>query len=116
MKYCLAFYEAPGDFERRESVEAPAYWGAWSAYIDEMVDAKVLVAGAGAALRSPETATVVRRQLIQDGPVADTREQLAEFIVIDVPSLDEALGWARRAPISVEGAVEVRPTIPPPSA
>jgi hypothetical protein len=115
MTYTLAFYEAPIDFARRESEEAPAYWGAWSAYIDEMAEAKVLVPGAGAALQPPSTATAVRGSQIQDGPVADTREQLAGFVLITVASLDEAIAWAQKAPVSAEGAVEVRPVLPPPS-
>ncbi|MFZ4508164.1 MAG: YciI family protein [Fimbriimonas sp.] len=115
MTYSLAFYESPADFERRESAEAPAYWGAWSAYIDELADAKVLVPGAGAALQPPSTATVVRGKDIQDGPVADTREQLAGFLLITVPSLDEAIVWAGKAPASVDGAVEIRPVLPPPA-
>jgi hypothetical protein len=114
MTYTLAFYESAADFERRESAEAPAYWGAWSAYIDELADADVLVRGAGAGLQPPETATVVRGGQIQDGPVADTREQLAGFVLITVESLDEAIVWAKKAPVSDLGAVEIRPVLPPP--
>jgi hypothetical protein len=35
---------------------------------------------------------------IQDGPLADTKEQLAGTFVIDVPDLDAAIEWARQAP------------------
>ena len=115
MNYSLIFYEAPADFQKRESAEAGAYWGAWSAYIDDLADSNVLVRGAGAGLQPPETATVVRGSQIHDGPVADTREQLAGFVVITVESLDEAIAWAQKAPVSAEGAVEVRPVLSPPS-
>ena len=116
MTYSLIFYEAPSDFQRRESAEAGAYWGAWSAYIDEMADADVLVRGVGAGLQPPETATVVRGSQIHDGPVADTREQLAGFVAITVDSLDEAIIWAQKAPVSGEGAVEIRPILPAPDS
>ncbi len=46
---------------------------------------------------------------VQDGPFADTKEQLGGVVVIDVPDLDAALDWARRAPSVEWGAVEVRP-------
>ena len=115
MTYCLAFYESASDFDRRESSEAPAYWGAWSAYIDELAESKILVGGAGAGLQPPGTATVVRGAVIQDGPIADTREQLGGFLLITVASLDEAIEWAQKAPVSSEGAVEIRPILPPPS-
>ena len=47
--------------------------------------------------------------LVQDGPFADTKEQLGGIVVIDVPDLDAALDWARQAPAAEWGAVEVRP-------
>lgn len=115
MTYCLAYYESPADFARRESSDAPAYWAAWSGYIDELAESKVLVAGAGAGLQPPSTATSLRNNEIQDGPVVDTREQLAGFLLINVASLDEAIVWAQKAPVSSEGAVEIRPILPAPT-
>lgn len=46
---------------------------------------------------------------VQDGPYADTKEQLGGTFVLDVPDLDAALGWARQAPALAWGGVEVRP-------
>ena len=46
---------------------------------------------------------------VQDGPFADTKEQLGGTFVIDVPDLDAALEWAGRAPSVAWGSVEVRP-------
>ncbi len=46
---------------------------------------------------------------VQDGPFADTKDQLGGTVVIDVPDLDTALTWAGRAPAVAWGAVEVRP-------
>ena len=114
MTYSLIFYEAPADFQKRESAEAGAYWGAWSAYIDDLADSDVLVRGVGAGLQPPDTATVVRGTQIHDWPVADTREQLGGFVAINVESLDEAIAWAKKAPVSAEGAVEIRPVLSPP--
>ncbi|WP_345801755.1 YciI family protein [Microbacterium sp. AZCO] len=47
---------------------------------------------------------------VQDGPFADTKEQLGGTFVIDVPDLDEAIAWAGKAPSLAWGAVEIRPT------
>jgi len=65
----------------------------------------------------PETATTVRlkdgRRHIQDGPYANTKEQLAGFAILELPSLDAALEWAARCPeLQRTGAVEVRPLAP----
>jgi hypothetical protein len=46
---------------------------------------------------------------VQDGPFADTKEQLGGTFVVDVPNLDAALEWAGKAPAVGWGAVEVRP-------
>lgn len=120
MKYGLMFYEFESDFARRESADAPAYWGAWGAYIDELDEAGVLVRGSGAGLQLPSTATTVRldsgRRVIQDGPVPDTKEQLGGIVVIDVESLDEAITWAAKSPAASAGGVEIRPVLLPPGA
>jgi hypothetical protein len=47
---------------------------------------------------------------VQDGPFADTKEQLGGTFVIEVDDLDAAIGWASKAPSVGWGAVEIRPT------
>jgi hypothetical protein len=47
---------------------------------------------------------------IQDGPFADTKEQLGGTFVIDVDDLDAAIEWAGKAPSVNWGAVEIRPS------
>lgn len=47
---------------------------------------------------------------VQDGPFADTKEQLGGTFVIDVADLDAAIEWAGKAPSVGWGAVEVRPS------
>ena len=64
----------------------------------------------------PETGTTVRlkegKRRVQDGPYAETKEQLAGFIILELPSVDAALEWAARCPGASIGAVEVRPLAP----
>ncbi|MEU1972254.1 YciI family protein [Microbacterium sp. NPDC019599] len=47
---------------------------------------------------------------VQDGPFADTKEQLGGTFVVDVADLDEAISWAGKSPSIAWGAVEIRPT------
>jgi hypothetical protein len=111
MKYALIIYETDAAVARRQSAEAPAYWAAWSAFSQAIKDAGV--AAGGAPLQPKHTATTVRpgdARHVQDGPYADTKEQLAGFFLIDVPDLDAALAWAAKAP-ATGGAVEVRPLL-----
>jgi hypothetical protein len=71
---------------------------------------------AGDPLEAPETGTTVRlkegKRRVQDGPFADTKEQLGGLIIMELPSLDAALDWAARCPAASLGAVEVRPLAP----
>lgn len=116
MQYTLLYLETPAEQGRRDTQDAPAYWGAWSAYMGAMGAAGVMISGNG--LLPPRTATTLRitdgKWQVEDGPFADTKEQLGGYVVIDVPDLDAALEWAARAPCAAAGSVEVRPVMPPP--
>lgn len=57
------------------------------------------------------TVTMLGGELaVQDGPFADSKEQLGGTFVIEVADLDAAIEWARRAPSVAWGHVEIRPT------
>ena len=115
MLYALLIYERPHDFDRREDdAEEAAYTGAWQAWHKAIVEAGVFTGGA--PLHRPETGTTIRqrdsKRLIQDGPYANTKEQLGGFTLLECPSLDVALEWAARCPAAAYGAVELRPIAP----
>lgn len=116
MQYMLMFYETTAILANRETAAAPEYWSGWMAYIGALHQSGVVVSGNG--LEAPRTATTIRlrgdKRQVQDGPFADTKEQLGGYFVIDVPNLDAALEWAARAPCASTGGVEVRPIMPPP--
>ena len=60
-------------------------------------------------LHPPHTATVVRGELVTDGPFIEAKEHLGGFTVIDAPDLDAALAWARRLSRATTLPIEVRP-------
>jgi hypothetical protein len=45
---------------------------------------------------------------VTDGPFAETKEQIAGYMVLDCESIDEAVGWVERMPL-LGAALEVRP-------
>jgi hypothetical protein len=114
MQFALLIYESPEAFAARKNDENDPYTGAWRAYYKTLVDAGVYVGGD--PLHVPETGTTLRikegKRLVQDGPYADTKEQLGGLLVLELPSLDAALDWAARCPTASDGAVEVRPLAP----
>jgi hypothetical protein len=115
MQYVLLIYESPDAFSRRQDEhEQEPYMGAWRSYYKSVVDAGIYLGGQ--PLDIPETGTTIAhpggKRQIQDGPYANTKEQLGGFIMLELPSLDAALEWAARCPAAVDGAVEVRPLAP----
>jgi len=85
---------------------------AFQAYATALEDAGVLVS---AEVLQPSNATTTvslsgGELVVQDGPFADSTEQLGGTFVIEVADLDGALEWARQAPSVAWGHVEVRPT------
>ena len=112
MHFAILIHETASDFTARTAPPAQQgeYWGAYTAYGKALREAGVYVSGA--ALDPPATGATVRlrggERRVQDGPYADTKEQLGGFILIDVPDLETALDWAARCPAAANGTVEVR--------
>jgi len=85
---------------------------AFQAYANELDEAGLL-ASAEVLQQSNATTTVTLANgqfVVQDGPFADTKEQLGGTFVINVPDLDAAIEWALRAPSVSWGHIEIRPT------
>lgn len=85
---------------------------AFQAYAKALDEAGVL-ASAEVLQQSVATTTVTLtggELVVQDGPFADTKEQLGGAFVIDVADLDAAIEWAGQAPSVSWGHVEIRPS------
>jgi len=110
MKYMLLVYmdeQAMSNAERQQCY-------ADSTRLTQDLDAKGQYVAAS-PLHPVATATSVRvrdgKSIVTDGPFAETREQLGGFYIIDVPSLDEAIGVAARIPPARKGTIEIRPVM-----
>jgi hypothetical protein len=80
-------------------------------YNDEMISAGVLVAAEG--LDDPELGVVVdyssQPPVVTDGPYGETKELFGGFWIVDVASKEEAVEWAKRAPMAGPGVkAEIR--------
>lgn len=112
MEFVLTFNQPIAEFERHQDpAQAEAAMAPWKAYMGELSAAGVM--RGGNRLAPPWTATTVRvrdgARSVQDGPFADSHELAGGYVVIDVPSLDDAIAWAERSPSSRSGSTEVRP-------
>jgi hypothetical protein len=114
MQYTLLIYQSNAEFSARtDKAQRERFQASFVPYVKALTAAGIVVASG--ALESPDTATTIRltddQRHMQDGPYAETKEQLGGFFTIDVPDLDVALEWASRCPAGV--AIELRPNRPP---
>jgi hypothetical protein len=118
MQCMMMFWEDAKESEAGRSGQDPAYWPAWMAYVKALHESGLVVSGNG--LQPPAASTLFRlrdgKRVVQDGPYADTKEQLGGYFILEVPSMEVALEWAARSPAAARGTVELRPVLPPPPA
>ncbi len=85
-----------------------AVLAAMATYVEQMADAGVLTGGNG--LRPSSTGARIRfaagKATVVDGPFTETKELLAGYFIIDVPSKQEAIDWVKRWPRE-DGDVEI---------
>ncbi|HET8656010.1 MAG TPA: YciI family protein [Longimicrobiaceae bacterium] len=112
MRYTLLLHYAEATAEEigQEAIEAGM--AAFRAYAEALDDAGVLVSAEVLQPSASSTTVSLRNGTlqVQDGPYADTKEQLGGTFVLDVPDLDAALAWAEKCPAAQWGTVEIRPT------
>ncbi|AXK46451.1 YciI family protein [Brachybacterium saurashtrense] len=114
MKYVLLLMGNLADDRCGETEEGPGV-EEFLAFDAELEEAGVLAGGF--ALTDPEEGTSVTRAsreaepVVTAGPYAESREFVGGTIVIDVPSLDDALAWAAKCPGAIGGRVEIRPML-----
>jgi hypothetical protein len=115
MKYTFLLYSNENDFKDVTPADMEQQLAVFGAYIKQLQDAGVFVHTDW--LQPSMTATKVSlkggSKSIQDGPYADTKEQLGGFFVVDVVDLDAALAWAAKCPAAHYGIIEVRASAMP---
>jgi hypothetical protein len=112
MRYSLLLHApepAAGDVPEEVMAQFRA---AFQKYAKDLDAAAVLVSADILQPSSVSTTVTLRggSVQIQDGPFAETKEQLAGAFVVEVPDLDAALAWAEQCPGAHYGVIEVRPS------
>jgi hypothetical protein len=107
MQFMLLLHDDEAAWTGLSEDRQMAIVGEHMAYSDELQTAGAFVSGA--ALDPSATAKIVTGSGIQDGPYADTKEQLGGFYLIEAASMAEAVEWAGKCPAAKTGKVEVRP-------
>lgn len=108
MKFALFLYDNE-DFQDLPEAEQMEIVGQYGAYSELLEKAGAFVSGEPLD-HSANSRTLKADGTVEDGPYADTREQLGGFYIIEAESLKAALDWARKCPShSHGGQIEVRP-------
>ena len=110
MKYMLIMrandeaFEAFADYDFEQMLETMGRFN------EEMIDAGVLVAAEGLDQDVNDTVVVDYSQtppVVTDGPYGETKELFGGFWILDVASKEEAVEWAKRAPMAGPGMKSV---------
>jgi hypothetical protein len=113
MKYMLLIYDAEQDWGKLSEAEQGQIYAEYGQFSQEIRSSGNYLAGA--QLQPIATASSVRlrdgKQLVTDGPFAETHEQLGGYYLVEAANLDEAVAIAARIPSARMGTVEVRPVV-----
>ena len=113
MKYMLLIYHEEQSWEGVTEAERQQIYGEYQTLIGELAAKGQFVSGS--ELRPVSTATTVRvregKEMITDGPFAETHEQLGGYFLIEAENLDQATSIAARIPSAKTGTVEIRPLV-----
>ena len=87
-------------------------FAAMDRFTEELVQAGVFVAAAGLQ-NSAEAKRIIcdgAERTVIDGPFTETKELIAGFSIWQVKDMDEAIAWAKRAPVMPgKSEMEIRP-------
>jgi hypothetical protein len=88
----------------------PASFEAMGKFNEALIEAGVLLAAEGLHPSSKGTRVTFNgdKQVIQDGPFAETKELIAGFWIITARSEQEAMAWVKRIPFEDGETVELR--------
>ena len=113
MKYMLLIYHDEQSWDAITEAERQQIYADYRKLREELLKSNQFVTGS--QLQPISTATTVRvrdgKELVTDGPFAETHEQLGGYFLIDAENLDEATSIAARIPSAKTGTIEVRPLV-----
>jgi len=90
-------------------------WEEMGQFYEELVRAGIMLVGEG--LHPSSKGVRVRcsgkDRIVTDGPFAETKEIIAGYMIWEVKSLEEAIAWVKRSPMTDDSVVEIRPIFSP---
>ena len=113
MKYLLLIYHDEPTWQALTEAERIEIYGEYRKLREKLLSTGHFITGS--QLQPIATATTVRvregKELVTDGPFAETHEQLGGYFLIEAKDLDEATRIAAQIPSARTGSIEVRPLV-----
>ena len=115
MKYMLLIYHDEQGWNKLTEAEREQIYLEYRQLIQELQSKGQYLVGDQLQLTGTASSVRVRdgKQLVTDGPFAETREQLGGFFMIEASNADEARRIAGRIPSARLGTIEIRPVVQP---
>jgi hypothetical protein len=113
MKYMLLIYDDEQVWAKLSASEQQRLFGEYMAFTESIKASGSYISGAPLQPIATATSLKVRndKQLVTDGPFAETQEQLGGYYLVNARDLDEAIGIAARIPSVRLGTIEIRPVM-----
>ncbi|WP_104139059.1 YciI family protein [Arthrobacter sp. ZGTC131] len=109
-KYMLIMRGTDESYANLEKADFNEMLETMGKFNDELIRAGVLLAAEG--LDDPKEGVVVdftgETPVVTDGPYGETKELFAGYYILDVASKQEAVEWAKRAPMTAGTKTEIR--------
>ena len=96
MRYMFLIYDNEDVWDAKPEAEKMAVIGEHMAYTEALKKAGAHVSGA--PLDHSRIGRRIIGERIDNGPFADSKEQLGGYYMVEAKDLDEALDWAARCP------------------
>ncbi|RZQ60201.1 YciI family protein [Amycolatopsis suaedae] len=105
MKYMLIWRATDEAFEQMGDVDFDEMLATVGRFNEELIKAGVLVAAEGLADASEGVVVDHSSEtpIVTDGPYGETKELFAGFYILRLDSIEEAVEWAKRTPLTGPG-------------
>lgn len=109
MKHMLIMRATAEAVTNYQEMDFEAVINAMGAYNEAMIQAGVMVSGEGLAMEPGYVVDFAgETPIVSDGPYGEVHELFNGFWIIQTATVDEALEWAKRCPLTPGNKLEVR--------
>jgi hypothetical protein len=111
MKYMLIMRATDEAYEAFADLDFTEVMNTMGKFNDDLIRAGVLLAAEGLD-PDPAQGVVVdftaEKPVVTDGPYGETKELFGGYYILDVASLDDAVAWAKKMPMTAGSKIEIR--------